>query len=137
MAIATREWVKSLLSKVLNKKLNNYSTEEQKIGTWIDGSDIYRKVYQGTFTFVSSTQGTQLITDELNSDNSILINQSGYFIDKNGSSVFIPNVVRSNVQQQLMIVTDTSGITAYWGTELYVNYGSNCDYSIVIEYIKK
>ena len=135
--LCTREWVKDLLTKVLKKKLNNYSTEEQKIGTWIDGSDIYRKVYQGTFTFVSSTQGIQLITDELNSDNSILINQSGYFIDKSGSSVFIPNVVRANVQQQLMIVNQESGVAAYWGTELYINYGSSCDYSVIVEYIKK
>ena len=28
---------------------NTYSTEEQRIGTWIDGKPIYRKVFTGTF----------------------------------------------------------------------------------------
>ena len=42
--IATKEWVKDLLTKVLKKQANNYSfTEEQKIGTWVDGKPLYQK----------------------------------------------------------------------------------------------
>jgi hypothetical protein len=35
---------------------NNYSTEEQRIGTWIDGKPIYQKTYSGTLA------GTELST---------------------------------------------------------------------------
>jgi hypothetical protein len=45
---ATKEWVKNLLSKVLKKKLNNYSLEEQRVGTWIDGKPLYQKTIKCT-----------------------------------------------------------------------------------------
>ena len=43
--IATKQWVKNLLSKVLKKAVasNNYSFEEQRIGTWVDGKPLYQK----------------------------------------------------------------------------------------------
>jgi len=38
---------------------NNYSTEEQVVGTWIDGKPIYQKIVSGITT---STAGTQDIS---------------------------------------------------------------------------
>lgn len=43
--IATKEWVKSLLSKL---NIGKYSTDEIRIGTWIDGKPLYRKVVNFT-----------------------------------------------------------------------------------------
>ena len=49
--IASREYVKDLICKVLKsigfkKEFNKYSTEEQIIGTWIDGKPLYRKYFK-------------------------------------------------------------------------------------------
>lgn len=52
--IASKEWVKSLLSKM---NIGKYSTEEQRIGTWIDGKPLYRKVFTN-FRFPSTSNGS-------------------------------------------------------------------------------
>ena len=64
-----KEWVKDLLTKVLKKKLNNYSLEEQKIGTWIDGKPLYQK----TFKFESIPSGESNIGIEIDSPDTIFI----------------------------------------------------------------
>lgn len=63
--IATREWAKDLLAKVLKKKINNYSLEEQKVGTWIDGKPIYERTFSlGNNIKVSSDNTTTNISIE-------------------------------------------------------------------------
>ena len=42
--LATKDWVISLINKVIKKGFNGYSTDEKRIGTWVDGKPIYRKV---------------------------------------------------------------------------------------------
>ena len=54
---ATKTWVKELLSKVLKKTVNNYSLEEQRVGTWIDGKPIYQKTIECIMPQVT-TDGT-------------------------------------------------------------------------------
>ena len=54
----------------INNIQGNYSTEEVKIGTWIDGKPLYRKVFElGTFTSVVSKSPASL-------NFSVLINQA-------------------------------------------------------------
>lgn len=53
--LATQNWVKKLFHKSLVKQ-TTYSTDEQVVGTWIDGKPIYRRVYTGvTFTTSKDT----------------------------------------------------------------------------------
>lgn len=42
--LATKDWVISLINKVIKKGFNGYSTDEKRIGTWVDGRPVYRKV---------------------------------------------------------------------------------------------
>ena len=42
---ALKSWVVNLVNKVTKKAVNNkYSTNETRVGTWIDGKPIYRRV---------------------------------------------------------------------------------------------
>lgn len=56
--IATREWVKSLLSKL---NIGKYSTDEIRVGTWIDGKPIYQK----TFKITNPTTGGKDVTYDM------------------------------------------------------------------------
>lgn len=61
---------------------NNYSTEEQVIGTWIDGKPLYRKVISHTITGSSQEREPHNISniDRVISIKNSLINQYGYFM---------------------------------------------------------
>ena len=62
---------------------NNYSTEEQRIGTWIDGKPLYRKVYKFDITATSTRQ--QIVFDKGFATNKILKNIGGNVISKDYS----------------------------------------------------
>lgn len=81
-------------------KMNEYSTEEQRVGTWIDGKPIYRKVLQTTlngtykegdytytwFTFDSSSSMVVNIRIYIFDDNKIYFNDNpaiNYLIENN------------------------------------------------------
>jgi len=61
---------------------HNYSTEEQVIGTWIDGSTVYEKTQYGGITF--STRGTWYDTDITNIDKIISVEGS---INRDGEPI--------------------------------------------------
>lgn len=66
-------------------KMDNdiYSTDEERIGTWIDGKPLYRKVLSTTTpTTVNTTQNR--VTFESKLDMCII---SGFFYDANASSL--------------------------------------------------
>lgn len=63
MALASKEWVKSLLSKM---NINKYSTDEIRIGTWIDGKPIYRKTFDLIGPSSSDTNTKLVDVSELN-----------------------------------------------------------------------
>jgi hypothetical protein len=54
----TLETDKTTLNTIIQGKIDEYTTystsEEQIVGTWIDGKPIYRKVFTGTITSVSN-----------------------------------------------------------------------------------
>lgn len=110
MAIATKEWAKDLMSKVLKKKLNNYSSEEQKVGTWIDGKPLYQK----TIETVSPSQGaTSSIYDISDISYDTIFIKDGFLKNSDGRTPLtlgeeikiwinderstIPNVIRMSV----------------------------------------
>ena len=55
--LATKDWVTSLINKVIKKGFNGYSTDEKRIGTWIDGKPIYRKILQNQIIPATPTDG--------------------------------------------------------------------------------
>ena len=72
----------------------NYSTDEQVVGTWIDGKPIYQKTFTGTCTIPKANNTSTYLLDltSLNIENDISID--GYFnegdnkIPMNGISVW-------------------------------------------------
>lgn len=62
-------------------KLEEYSTSEQRIGIWVDGKPIYRKVISSTFASAINTKKT--IGDIPNFD--IIVRFEGYFIPSGGN----------------------------------------------------
>ena len=73
---------KSKKVKLSTIKNQEYSTEEQVIGTWIDGKPIYRKV----MSLQSSTAGEHLISfSDLNAD---FITIEDFYIKSGNSGYF-------------------------------------------------
>ena len=120
---------KQLESKV--DKLSTYSTEEVRIGTWINGKPLYRKVYTGTK--VSGSNETLRLSD-LNID---YVNFYGFITGNQGTTdgayEFPINYyensnsfIRANLHRKYMNLTIVSAKSPYF----------NGDYKIVVEYTK-
>lgn len=63
-----------------------YSTEETRIGTWIDGKPLYRKV----FTLTMPTSAGDHVLFQVNDDVDSVIGRGGWFIDSANAIDFIP-----------------------------------------------
>lgn len=115
----------------LNKS-NTYSTEEQRIGTWIDGKTLYRKVIE--FGKLASTTNVINHTTTLASENNI-VRAEGYAVNQ---KIIMPlsyagqnnNGISFNVS--VNIATDTYQITIQCASDRseYEGYA-------IIEYTKK
>ena len=106
---------------------DNYSTEEQVIGKWIDGKNIYRKTYKVT---------------NISSSNADLVNVSGLNID---TTIKLYGFVRSNPGMCMpMPLTDSSSNynviflsgSSIRGRVVFGTGGSVRDCYVTIEYTK-
>ena len=82
-----------------------YSTEETRIGTWIDGKPLYRRVFH--VTTPSGSGETKMMT--LGKDY-FVTNISGFFVSASGNTCYLPNSAstsKSSNNYQVMI--DTGG----------------------------
>ena len=103
---------------VVNKKFN-YSTSEQRIGTWIDGKDLFRRVYNcGKLT----NAGTTTVSTGLSNVN---------YIDMSGVAIYIgvgstgwpykmstgssPTVVGVDILEDKIRVQAVADLSAYTG----------------------
>lgn len=77
--------LKTLRTKAIRGggSMNNYSTEEMVIGTWIDGQPLYQRTFEITTT---TTDTRKYLSDELGLTNlkNVWIDESASFIDYNG-----------------------------------------------------
>ena len=104
--------------------MNTYSTDEIRIGTWIDGKPIYRKVIARN---QSITNGTSIAVSSLNIDELIKIGA----INQNQSSNFkFFGSYYDSSSEKLNIHLNNNDIQVWSGTG--VNYTS----TIWIEYTK-
>lgn len=99
--------------RILNNK-NTYSTEEQEIGTWIDGKPIYKKTYVNTVA--SGTDNTFSISD-LNYD-SIWIDMSNSYIIQSNYTFPLMDYRTSEDFKRTYLKTDTKSIRALVGSQL-------------------
>lgn len=112
-----------------------YSTEETKIGTWVDGKPIYRKVITGYKTRTTSTDGTQVINpidvSSLNVDS--VVNLSGTMTSSVGLSMVMP-VFRPGSSYGALLFFEKSSNTVNI-SNFCSNFGDR-DVVIIFEYTK-
>lgn len=106
-----------------------YSTDERRIGTWIDGKPLYRKVIQATSPSSTSTN-SQFITSLGYSVN--LTECSGIIKQSSGNQIPLPAVYGTNSYASLPHV-DSNG-----GVYMMVNHDNykNRPVTIVLKYTK-
>ena len=66
--------------KIAPQKENNYSTDEQRIGTWIDGKPLYQKTYVGTTVGDSNAHSIATLSNNLS-----VVEITGYAVTSVGS----------------------------------------------------
>lgn len=108
-----------------------YSTEEQRIGTWIDGKPIYRK------TIIDTTFRTDFYSVANNIKQ--FVNQYGYVQRKDypNAGQFINSRAGTNMSIQFLTSNIDSGIQIDWGSNWKENYSTLFDKIIItVEYTK-
>ena len=116
------KWTATTLAAEMGKGLHIYSTDEQVVGTWIDGKPVYEKTYEYTILSTIVAGATQLF----NEPNIRPISITGFFANNTDSRRFpLPYVYGSktatlffdeNENFTLRVADDT------WGTgyKLYI-----------------
>jgi len=112
---------------VQENELNIYSTNEIKIGTWIDGKTLYRKVYD-TGVLPDNTSKTVFT----NMSNVNIINMYGIAIANNGVKIPLPYVSTTSAYQVSISTQSNNDISITTGVDR-TNYTSGY---IVLEYTK-
>lgn len=108
-----------------------YSTEEQRIGTWIDGKPIYRK------TIIDTTFRTDFYPIANNIKQ--FVNQYGYVQRKDypKASQFINSRAGTDMSIQFLASNTEVGIQIDWGSNWKNNYSDMFDKIIItVEYTK-
>lgn len=118
--------------KLISKDdLINYSTEEQRIGTWIDGKPLYRKVVSGTFGTV--VEGTQ---SEVNIiiPNAKFVLVKDYWLDRIATNNSINQGFVTNTLE--LGYTSTSSSNAVIRLRTKQSFVSNVTVYAIVEYTK-
>lgn len=108
-----------------------YSTEEQRIGTWIDGKPIYRK------TIIDTTFRTDFYSVANNIKQ--FVNQYGYVQRKDypKASQLINSRASTDMSIQFLASNTEVGIQIDWGSNWKNNYSTLFDKIIItVEYTK-
>lgn len=115
-----------------SQSLVNYSTEEQIIGTWIDGSTLYQKTYTGTFASNNTTSSAIDFIDvsSLNIKDLIELNMILYS-ETLGQSLKTPFYLASNNLAYPWYNVIDNNIGAFVGT-----VAGSGTYKLTIQYIK-
>lgn len=105
---------------------DTYSTNEIKVGTWVDGKPVYRKVIEGV---TSDTSDTGYVISSIKNMET-LVSYTGSILDNNSAKHKIGTYL--GAQHNSVLYVDSSG-------NVYMRHGSamvNKSYSIIIEYTK-
>lgn len=106
------------------EEVPDYSTTEQRIGTWINGKPIYRRVFTGTL----GNSEANVVTNELRSDRCQIIKAYGSIADNNND---IPIGHYVNDAWASGVWTNASYLYLYVTSSLF-----NKPYELVVEYTK-
>lgn len=107
-------------------KMSNYSTDEQVIGTWIDGKPLYRKVIQGNTTTINEWTNIGNIGASISS-----VIRSSAFLDVAGGWFCPAPYVEGN--SSISIIVRKNGIVSSYITN---NTFANRPILVIVEYTK-
>lgn len=123
------EYNDDTLKSTLDNRFN-YSTKEQKIGKWIDGKPLYRKVLSFNTTINSDAMYTE--KHNINNVDFIWVSKA-YFVSSGGVSIQLPEVgIYGTLEEKSYVYVDRE--TIY----IYSNGGWSTGWSkiIILEYTK-
>ncbi len=115
--------------KLRKAVLDNYSTTEQRVGTWIDGKPIYKVTIQTTTPTPPSTSSARTTEVNISSYNiDKVVNIQGFLLSSYGSSIPLPVIDGETYSTYTVIkahcspstLTITSNNTSRSGTTTYV-----------------
>jgi hypothetical protein len=115
-------------------RMMHYSTDEQVVGTWIDGKPVYQRVIQGTTVSNSQINMTDIVSGGIpNADNARIIECYVTYTIQNGTwNGPIPNAFSSSATGSINIKKDASAL--YFGI-LFDDY-NNKPFTTIIQYTK-
>lgn len=117
--------------EIYNQNISNYSTTEQKVGTWIDGKPLYRKVIEST-TFTTNFY-------PVSSNIKQFINQYGYVQRKDYTSIWqpIPSRIGNAMSISFLASTQDGGVQIDWGSSWQNDYANLFNKIVlIVEYTK-
>lgn len=110
----------------------SYSTSEQRVGTWIDGKPIYRRVIAGTVTASANTLVVTNFSSISDSTVDNILSATGYWYKNSGEQVIIGSywtgnysaVVKNNTLKLIRLLTQSDASR------------TDAPYAIILEYTK-
>ena len=121
----TKAELQSLIDTSINSKMNNYSTSEKRIGTWIDGKPLYQKTIECNY----GNNGTPA-TDYVYSENSGIYDMvmvvSAMGTNSNGGTAYgnvLGGVVRTNDSDKVGVYYSMSIQAIVSDGNLSINFG--------------
>lgn len=107
-------------------ELETYSTDETKVGTWIDGKPVYRKVIQGN---TSSTDGGTFLTI---TDSKDLVYFEGYLNSYQNNRIPLNSFHTTTDYCRTLVETRSPISFSFNGPSSYLNK----PYIMIVEYTK-
>lgn len=105
--------------------LDIYSTEETRIGTWIDGKPLYRRVINAITP--ATTNANHTIADNLNIDR--FVSFQGFIYQSNG---YVEPIVYSTTNSRCNVSYNGSQLVMF----MTASPNTNCPYNITLKYTK-
>lgn len=109
---------------------NTYSTNEQVVGTWIDGKPIYRRVVMLTAPTTKNTQGTPVNISDVDT----VINLSNTIKSNSGAVIEVLSTAYNNIY--VMYSGDTGSLAAWTGILSDSSTWAGAQVIATIEYTK-
>lgn len=110
--------------------MSKYSTTEKKIGTWINGKPVYRRVFEGTIPSTGANDSANVYLDT-NIPADDLVNVGGYILSNNNKFQIPSNSATSFNFQWSRVIIATTNLRLDVGSYFY-----SCTFKVWIEYTK-
>ena len=107
--------------------LETYSTDETRVGTWIDGKPLYRKVLTGTFPVGAGSNAFTLSNASIKNVDGIVHSRWGSWYKLNSEYK-----AESGYEVYIAINNARNGFTVNCGSF----YTTSSEYEIIVEYTK-